>query len=72
MIEEFMLLANKTVATHIGKVKENEHAKTFVYRIHENRTPTSCRSWLSLSAALLIISRRKARAMRFLHPSISC
>jgi ribonuclease R len=39
MIEEFMLLANKTVATHIGKVKENEHAKTFVYRIHENPDP---------------------------------
>ena len=30
-----MLLANKKVAEKIGKVKENQKAKTFVYRIHE-------------------------------------
>lgn len=35
LIEEFMLLANKKVAERIGKVKENQKAKTFVYRIHE-------------------------------------
>ena len=35
LIEEFMLLANKKVAEKIGKVKENQKAKTFVYRIHE-------------------------------------
>ena len=32
LIEEFMLLANKTVAKHIGFSKKE--AKTFVYRIH--------------------------------------
>ncbi|MDR2057302.1 MAG: ribonuclease R [Dysgonamonadaceae bacterium] len=35
MIEEFMLLANKTVAETIGKVSERRKIKTFVYRIHD-------------------------------------
>lgn len=35
LIEEFMLLANKTVALHIGKKKQNQKAKTFIYRIHD-------------------------------------
>ena len=34
LIEEFMLLANRTVAEAIGKV-EKGRAKTFVYRIHD-------------------------------------
>ena len=33
LIEEFMLLANKTVAKHIGFPKNK--AKTFVYRVHD-------------------------------------
>ena len=39
MIEEFMLLANKTVATHIGRVSKGQKAKTFVYRIHDVPNP---------------------------------
>ncbi len=39
LIEEFMLLANRTVAEHIGKVKKSEKAKTFVYRIHDLPDP---------------------------------
>lgn len=39
MIEEFMLLANKTVATHIGKPEKGQKAKTFVYRIHDVPNP---------------------------------
>ncbi|HPW90323.1 MAG TPA: ribonuclease R [Paludibacteraceae bacterium] len=40
LIEEFMLLANKTVATHIGKPqKRGEKPKTFVYRIHDVPNP---------------------------------
>lgn len=40
LIEEFMLLANKTVATHIGKAKsKTSKAKTFVYRIHDLPNP---------------------------------
>ncbi len=41
LIEEFMLLANRTVAESIGKIKmdKNKKAKTFVYRIHEQPDP---------------------------------
>ena len=35
LVEEFMLLANKKVAEHIGKPNKGEQAKTFVYRIHD-------------------------------------
>ncbi|NOZ47417.1 MAG: ribonuclease R [Chlorobi bacterium] len=36
LVEEFMLLANKTVASFIaGKGKTEKHKKTFVYRIHD-------------------------------------
>lgn len=38
LIEEFMLLANRTVAEHIGKVTK-KNAKTFVYRVHESPLP---------------------------------
>lgn len=36
LIEEFMLLANLTVAESVGKVVGNRKAKTFVYRVHDN------------------------------------
>lgn len=40
LIEDFMLLANKTVAAHIGKVKnKNQTPKTFVYRVHDEPSP---------------------------------
>lgn len=39
LIEEFMLLANKTVAESVGKVKKGKKAKTLVYRIHDNPDP---------------------------------
>ena len=43
LIEEFMLLANKTVAAHIGKPKAvkgaKAKAKTFVYRVHDVPNP---------------------------------
>ena len=35
LIEEFMLLANKTVATYVGKPKDKKKPKAFVYRIHD-------------------------------------
>ena len=35
LIEEFMLLANRKVAEFIGKKKENNKEKTFIYRIHD-------------------------------------
>ena len=43
LIEEFMLLANKTVAMHIGKPKAVKGAKskpkTFIYRVHDVPNP---------------------------------
>ena len=39
LIEEFMLLANRTVAESIGKVPKNQKAKVLPYRIHENPDP---------------------------------
>jgi ribonuclease R len=39
LVEEFMLLANKTVATHIGKSGRGQNPKTFVYRIHDVPNP---------------------------------
>lgn len=35
MIEEFMLLANRTVAEFVHNIKEGKEPKTFVYRVHE-------------------------------------
>ena len=47
LIEEFMLLANRTVAEHIGMVEKSKSKnaqpkakKTFVYRIHDQPDPT--------------------------------
>ena len=47
LIEEFMLLANRTVAEHVGKVEkpkgksqQPKAKKTFVYRVHDQPDPT--------------------------------
>ena len=39
LIEEFMLLANRTVAESIGKVKKGQKKKALPYRIHDNPDP---------------------------------
>ena len=39
LIEEFMLLANKTVAESVGRVKKGAKAKTLPYRIHDQPDP---------------------------------
>ena len=39
LIEEFMLLANRTVAEHVGRVPKGKKAKVFPYRIHDNPDP---------------------------------
>ena len=40
LIEEFMLLANRTVAESVGKVKKGTKAKTLPYRVHDQPDPT--------------------------------
>ena len=39
LIEEFMLLANRTVAESIGKVPKGKAVKTLPYRVHDNPDP---------------------------------
>ncbi len=39
LIEEFMLLANRTVAETIGRVAKDKKAKAFVYRVHDIPDP---------------------------------
>ncbi len=39
LIEEFMLLANRTVAESVGKVGKGKKAKTLPYRVHDNPDP---------------------------------
>ena len=40
LIEEFMLLANRTVAESVGRVKKGNKAKTLPYRVHDQPDPT--------------------------------
>ena len=39
LIEEFMLLANRTVAESVGKTAKGRKAKTLPYRVHDNPDP---------------------------------
>ena len=39
LIEDFMLLANRKVAEHIGKKGDHNPVKTFVYRVHDEPNP---------------------------------
>ena len=41
LVEEFMLLANRTVAESIGKVPKNQKPKVLPYRIHESPDPAT-------------------------------
>ena len=53
MIEEFMLLANREVATHIFKWKEKGKdvgSKTFVYRVHDDPDPEKLSTFASFAA----------------------
>ncbi len=44
LIEEFMLLANKTVAEFIGNPKKDSKPKTFIYRVHDIPNPEKLQS----------------------------
>ncbi len=50
LIEEFMLLANRTVAAFVGDVKGKKKAKAFVYRVHDMPDPDKLSSLASLSS----------------------
>lgn len=49
LIEEFMLLANRTVATFIGKASGKKKPKAFVYRVHDTPDPDKLSNLASLA-----------------------
>ena len=72
LIEEFMLLANRSVAEHIGKTRKDkakgskpERAKTFVYRVHDEPNPEKLHTFVEFVAKLgfkMKVGSRKALA----------
>lgn len=63
LIEDFMLLANRTVAEEIGKPAAKKKPKTFVYRIHDEPNPEKLNTFLQfvgkLGYSMNISSRKK-------------
>ncbi len=49
LIEEFMLLANRTVAEFVGKPKDKKKPKAFVYRIHDQPEATRLQDLANLA-----------------------
>ncbi len=55
LVEEFMLLANKTIAEHILKISPKKAATLpFIYRIHEKPDPEKMNKFFNLLKALKI------------------
>ena len=52
LIEDFMLLANRTVAETFGKPGSQWHNHTFVYRVHDEPNPEKLNNFLRLIARL--------------------
>lgn len=63
LIEDFMLLANRTVAERIGKSESKKKPKTFVYRVHDEPNPEKLNTFLQfigkLGYSMNISSREK-------------
>lgn len=57
LVEEYMLLANRTVAEHIGKDKKNGKTKTLPYRIHDLPDPTKLENLAQVAARFGFILR---------------
>ncbi len=65
LVEEFMLLANRSVAAFIGKPGNNKKAKTFVYRVHDEPNPEKLNTFVQFLSKLgytLNIQSREALA----------
>lgn len=52
LVEEWMLMANRTVAEEIGKVKNRKDAKTFVYRVHDEPNPEKVETFKKFASKL--------------------
>ena len=67
LIEEFMLLANRTVAESIGKPsgKSGDSTRTFVYRVHDEPNPEKLNTFVEFVSKLgftMRVGSRKALA----------
>ena len=70
LIEEFMLLANRSVAEHIGKSARTkggkpQKARTFVYRVHDEPNPEKLNTFVEFVSKLgfkMKVGSRKALA----------
>jgi ribonuclease R len=68
LIEDFMLLANRKVAEFIGKKRENQTVKTFVYRVHDTPNPEKLENFTQFVERLgykIKISSKKSLADSF-------
>lgn len=68
LIEDFMLLANRTVAEWVGKHKPGTESKTFVYRVHDKPNPEKLEAFEQLVQRLgfsLKLSTKKTMAHSF-------
>ncbi|MBN1340696.1 MAG: ribonuclease R [Bacteroidales bacterium] len=66
LIEDFMLLANRSVAEKIGKKQGNKKARTFVYRIHDEPNPEKLQTFSDFVRKLgykLSLSSKKSIAV---------
>ena len=52
LIEDFMLLANRTVAETFGKPESKWHNSTFVYRVHDEPNPEKLNKFMLLLSRL--------------------
>ncbi len=68
LIEDFMLLANKKVASLIGNIKDNKKRKTFIYRVHDEPNPEKLNTFVEFLGKLgykMKIGSRKNLASSF-------
>ena len=72
LVEEFMLLANRTVAEKIGKAPKGKKPKVLPYRIHDLPDPRNWTIWLSSSHALVTDSAQAEPRRMYLNRSIIC
>ena len=62
LVEEFMLLANLTVAEKIGKVPQGKKTRTFVYRVHDNPDPEKISNLSKIAARFGFRIKAEGRA----------
>jgi len=74
LIEEFMLMANQTVARHIGLRKKEDDIRPFIYRVHDPPPPEKLNDFVSfvehLGYSLNITNGITAKALQKLLSSV--